>query len=132
MFREQNESEVGIVTLAVLLITGLAFVPALNVNVNAQNANLAQIKNWVMKTSCTNLINPLAQVIAKSYAGVSTSSITLLLQQMVKEATTNSGQTKACQELQQIAYQILSNPHGIVGSSLVIYVKQITSKKSTL
>ena len=131
MFREQNPSQVGIITLAILLITGLAFVPALDVKADSQNAKLAQIKNWVLKTSCSKLISPLAQVIAKSYPGVSTASITLLLQQMVKEVTTNSGQAKACQDLKQIAYQILSNPQGIVASSLVMYVKQITSQKTT-
>jgi hypothetical protein len=96
LFRKHNSSNVGIITLAILLITGLAFVPALDVKVDAQNAKLAQIKNWVMITSCSKLISPLAQVIAKTYPGVSTASITLLLQLLVKEATTNSGQAKAC------------------------------------
>jgi hypothetical protein len=123
--------ETGIIILAGILLAGLTFIPTLDVKVDAQSAQLDQLKNQILKTSCSDLISPIAKAVAKAYPGVSAASVQHLLQQMVKEVTKNSGEEKACKELRQIAYQVLANGDGIVASSLAIYVKQIANKKDT-
>jgi hypothetical protein len=123
--------ETGIIILAGILLAGLTFIPTLDVKVDAQSAQLDQLKNQILKTSCSDLISPIAKAVTKAYPGVSAASVQHLLQQIVKEVTKNSGEEKACKELRQIAYQVLANGDGIVASSLAIYVKQIANKKDS-
>jgi hypothetical protein len=128
--------KIGIIALAAVLLTGLGLVPALNMKIDAQNEpqndKLTQLKYLIMKSTCNNLIGPTAQAVEKGSPGVSSNSVQHLVQQLVKEVINNSGEKKACEDLRQIAYQVLANHKGIVASSLAVYVKQVANKDTHL
>jgi hypothetical protein len=120
LYQERIRSKIGIITLAAILITGLAFIPALDIKVDAQS-------------DCSDLINAIVKNVGREPVKKGPkgpfqpppnfkvlnlqANVKAKLQQEVNEMAKNPGQDP-CQRLRVMHNELLLHPGGWVSQSL--------------
>jgi hypothetical protein len=120
LYQERIRSKIGIITLAAILITGLAFIPALDIKVDAQS-------------DCSDLINAIVKKVGREPVKKGAkgpfqpppnfkvlnlqANVKAKLQQEVNEMAKNPGQDP-CQRLRVMHNELLLHPGGWVSQSL--------------
>jgi hypothetical protein len=127
-----NVSKLAFIVLSTVLLTGLAFVPVLQIGVNGQVQHIPwqqqqQQQPQQNQVSLSQVIKQIAEQVATSKPGADPTHIQKVLIQLAKETKAQTADTsKAIQTITQIQSQITSLPRGQVTQALLYIAKQET------
>src|SRR5215217_6140258 len=119
-------SKLAVITLSIVLLTGLALVPALQIGVHAQ---VQQKKNQV---GLSQVIKQIAQQVVTANPGTTANHVQQILVQLAKQIAQTSDQSTAIQVIKQIGSQVSSFPKGRVSQALIQIAKQQAAGNTTL
>jgi hypothetical protein len=115
-------SKFTVIALSIVLITGLALVPTLQLGVHAQVQQQPQQQNQV---GLTQVIKQIAQQVANANPGTNATQVQQVLVQLAKQTAQTASQEQAIQEIRQISSQVATYPFGTVSQSLAQFAKQV-------
>ena len=121
-------SELAVIVLSIVLLTGLALVPAIQIGVNGQ---LQQQPSQQNQVGISQVIKQIAQQVANANPGTNATQVQQILVQLAKQTAQTASQEQAIQEIQQISSQITKFPYGTVSQSLAHFAGQLVSASNS-
>src|SRR5919112_1608960 len=119
-------SKLAVITLSIVLLTGISLVPALQIGVNGQ-VQQQQPQQQQKQVGLSQVIKQIAQQVVTANPGTSATHVQQILVQLAKQTAQTASQEQAIQEIRQIASQVTTYPFGTVSLSLAQFAKQVAS-----
>jgi hypothetical protein len=115
-------SKYAVIVLSIVLLTGLALVPALQIGVNGQlQQQQPQQQNQV---GLSQVIKQIAQQVVTANPGTTANHVQQVLVQLAKQIAQTSDQSTGIQVIKQIESQVSSFPKGRVSQAIIQIAKQ--------
>jgi uncharacterized protein YyaL (SSP411 family) len=125
-------SKFAVIVLSLVLLTGLALVPALHIGVNGQvQQQQQQQPQQQNQVGLSQVIKQIAQQVSNANPGTNATHVYQILVQLAKQTAQTASQEQAIQEIQQISSQIAKFPYGAVSQSLAHFAGQLVSASSS-
>jgi hypothetical protein len=126
-------SKFAVIVLSIVLLTGLALVPALQIGVNGQvQQQQKQQPSQQKQVGLSQIIKQIAQQVVTANAGTNANQVYQILVQLAKQIAQTADQSTAIQTIKQIQSQINSFPKGRVSQALIQIAKQQAAGNATL
>ena len=122
-------SKLSVIVLSIVLLTGLALVPALQIAANGQSLppppqQQPSLQNQV---GLSQVIKQIAQQVANANPGTNATQVYEILVQLAKQTAQTAGNEQAIENIRQIYSQVIISPSGILSQSLARFAQQIAS-----
>jgi uncharacterized protein YyaL (SSP411 family) len=126
-------SKFAVIVLSLVLLTGLALVPALHIGVNGQvQQQQQQQPQQQNQVGLSQVIKQIAQQVSNANPGTNATHVYQILVQLAKQTAQTASQEQAIQEIRQISSQITKYPFGTVSQSLAHFAQQVASGNSNV
>src|SRR5215210_6733917 len=124
-------SELAVIVLSIVLLTGLALVPSLQIGVNGQ---LQQQQQQPQQNSVgvSQVIKQIAQQVSNANPGTNATHVQQILVQLAKQRAQTASQEQAIQEIRQISSQVNAYPFGPLSQVLSHFAQQVASGNSNV
>jgi|SRR5215203_428714 len=126
-----NISKFAVIALSIVLLTGLALVPALQIGVNGQ-VQQQQQPSQQKQVGLSQVIKQISQQVASANPGTNATHVQQVLIQLAKQTAQTASRQQAIQEIQQLSSQIAKYPFGTVSQSLAHFAQQVASGNSNV
>jgi hypothetical protein len=125
-------SKLGVIVLSSVLLTGLGFLPALQIGVDGQvQQQQQQPQQQKKQVGLSQVIKQIAQQVSNANPGTNATHVQQILVQLAKQTAQTASREQAIQEIQQISSQITKFPYGTVSQSLAHFAGQLVSASSS-
>src|SRR5215212_11441869 len=125
-------SKFAVIVLSVVLLTGLALVPALQIGVNGQVQQQQQQPQQQKQVGLSQIIKQIAQGVVTANPGTNAAQVEQILVQIAKQTAQTASKEQAIQEIRQISSQVTTYPFGTVSQSLAQFAKQLASGSTSV
>ena|SRR5215213_10286641 len=123
-------SKLAVITLSIVLLTGISLVPALQGVAYGQSQQQApQQQNQV---GLSQVIKQIAQQVANANPGTNAAQVEQVLVQLAKQTAQTSSQAEAITEIRQISSQVTTYPFGTLSQVLSYFAQQVASGNSNV
>jgi hypothetical protein len=126
-------SELTIIVLSIVIVTGISLIPALQIGVNGQvQQQQQQQPKQQNQVGLSQVIKQIAQQVANANPGTNATHVQQILVQLAKQTALTASKEQAIQEIRQIFSQIAKFPFGTVSQSLAHFAQQAASGNSNV
>src|SRR5215208_1606279 len=126
-------SKFAVIVLSLVLLTGLALVPALHIGVNGQvQQQQQQQPQQQNQVGLSQVIKQIAQQVSSANPGTNSTHVYQILVQLAKQTAQTASKDQAIQEIQQISSQIAKYPFGPLSQVLSHFAQQVASGNSNV
>src|SRR5215217_6528070 len=125
-------SKFAVIVLSVVLLTGLALVPALQIGVNGQVQQQQQAPQQQKQVGLSQIIKQIAQGVVTANPGTNAAQVEQILVQLAKQTAQTASKEQAIQEIRQMSSQVTTYPFGTVSQSLAQFAKQLASGSTSV
>jgi hypothetical protein len=125
-------SKFAVIVLSIVLLTGLALVPALQIGVNGQVQQQQQQPQQKKQVGLSQVIKQIAQQVVTANPGTNANHVYQILVQLAKQIAQTADQSTGIQVIKQIESQISSFPKGRVSQAVIQIAKQQAAGNTTL
>jgi hypothetical protein len=116
-------SESAVIVLSIVLLTGLALVPALQIGASGQ-AQQQQQPSQQKQVGLSQIIKQIAQQVATANQGTNATHVQQILVQLAKQTAQTTSKEQAIQEIREISSQITKYPFGPLSQVLSHFARQ--------
>jgi hypothetical protein len=127
-------SKLAVIVLSIVLLTGIALVPALQIGVDGQlqQQQQQQQPQQQKQVGLSQVIKQIAQQVVTANPGTTANHVQQILVQLAKQIAQTADQSTAIQTIKQIQSQVNSFPKGRVSQALIQIAKQQAAGNTTL
>ena len=112
-------SELGVIALSIVLLTGISFIPVFQAGVYAQQPQSQQAPQQQQnRVGLSQVIKQIAQQVATANPGTNATNVYQILVQLAKQTAQTSSQAEAIKEIRQISSQVAAYPFGTLSSTI--------------
>ena len=114
-------SELGVIALSIVLLTGISFIPVFQAGVYAQPPQSQQAPQQQQnRVGLSQVIKQIAQQVATANPGTNATNVYQILVQLAKQTAQTSSQAEAIKEIRQISSQVAAYPFGTLSEYYLI------------
>jgi hypothetical protein len=120
-------SELAVIVLSVVLLTGISLVPALQIGVNGQAQQQQQQQQQPQQQNqvgISQVIKQIAQQVATANQGTNATHVQQILVQLAKQTAQTSSQAEAIKEIREISSHVTTYPFGPLSQVLSHFARQ--------
>jgi hypothetical protein len=121
--------KLAVIVLSIVLLTGLALVPALQIGVNGQ---VQQQPSQQKQVGLSQVIKQIAQQVTTVNPGTSATHVQQILVQLAKQTAQTPSQEQTIKGIRQTDSQVTTYPFGTISLSLAHFAKQVASGSSSV
>jgi hypothetical protein len=118
-------SKFAVITLSIVLLTGISLVPALQIGVSGQLQQQQQQPQQQKQVGLSQVIKQITQQVANANPGTNATHVQQILIQLAKQTAQTASKEQAIQEIRRISSQIAKFPFGTVSQSLAHFAQQV-------
>jgi hypothetical protein len=122
----------GAILLLIVLLSGMALVPAIYVGATVQLQQQPQQQTQPNQIGVSQIIKQIADKVAAANPGTNTASVEQVLIELAKQNAQDSSEANAIEEIRQISSQVTTYPYGTVSQSLATFANQTSADSTTL
>ena len=133
--KPNNLSKLAVIVLSIRLLTGISFIPVLQIGVYAQQPQSQQQppqQQQQNRTGISQVIKQIAQQVATANPGTNSTHVYQILVQLAKQTAQSSSQAEAIKEIRQISSQVGAYPFGTLSQVLSHFARQVASGNSNV
>src|SRR5919106_5503042 len=104
-------SELGVIVLSIILLTGISFVPALQIGVNGQ-VQQQQQQQKQNSVGLSQIIKQIAEQVSNANPGTNATHVQQILVQLAKQTAQTASREQAIQEIREISSHVTTYPFG--------------------
>jgi hypothetical protein len=126
-------SELTIIVLSIVIVTGISLIPALQIGVNGQvQQQQQQQPKQQNQVGLSQVIKQIAQQVANANPGTNATHVQQILVQLAKQTAQTASREQAIQEIRQISSQVATYPFGTLSQVLSYFAQQVASGNSNV
>ena len=126
-------SKLTVITLSIVLLTGISLVPALQIGVNGQvqqqQQQQQQQPQQQKQVGLSQVIKQIAQQVVTANPGTNAAQVEQILVQLAKQTAQTVSKEQAIQEIRQMSSQVTTYPFGTLSQVLSYFAQQVASGK---
>src|SRR5215216_2337032 len=126
-------SKFAVIVLSIVLLTGLALVPALQIGVNGQVQQQQQQQPQQQNSvGLSQIIKQIAQQVSNANPGTNATYVYQILVQLAKQTAQTASKEQAIQDIRQISSHVTTYPFGPLSQILSHFAQQVASGNSNV